>query len=245
MPSTYQLFPGLKQILEDKRIRRFGVPEFDYQNYLMAEQFVVDMRPMSEYETRKQISETYDALAEMSLDCPPCENFLIHTIEEDSLGKTAIVSYYFTINDLNGKSKLTGNIRNIVLLFESEQSLSFAHSKTQEIKNVLTERSHWAMIQLIVMLATTGTIKEKHDPKPSHLLSGGKPHKKGSGGYTIIRSPEAHELAGGGSGRTVRPHFRRGHIRKLDPLDKTRWVWVSPCFIHGEPEVQRKAYLVA
>lgn len=43
---TYQLYPGLKQILEDKRIKRFGVwvspcvvngaPEIQRKSYLVA-----------------------------------------------------------------------------------------------------------------------------------------------------------------------------------------------------------------
>ena len=42
--STYNLYPGLKQLLEDKRTSRFGVPPEEYNNYLNAEQFVVDCR---------------------------------------------------------------------------------------------------------------------------------------------------------------------------------------------------------
>ena len=240
MPSTYQLFPGLKQILEDKRIRKFGLPKDEYNNYLMAEQFVVDMRPISEYETRKQMLETYDDLNELSLGSPPFDNFIIHTIEEDKSGKIVIISYYFS------KGNLDGDMRNIILLFESDFAYQSAYQRHEELKDVLSERSRWAMVFLVVMLSTTGIIKNRIECKKSQMPSNnGWPHKKGSGGYTIIRAPEAHELTGGHSGAIVRPHFRRGHIRKLHPEDKARWVWVRPCFIHGEPEVQRKAYLVA
>jgi hypothetical protein len=95
----------------------------------------------------------------------------------------------------------------------------------------------------LVMLATRGIVKERHEIKKSQQLTDNKPHKKGSGGYTIIRTPEAHEIEGG-THASPRPHFRRGHIRKLDPEDKTRWIWVSSCFVNGEPEVARKSYLV-
>jgi hypothetical protein len=246
--STYNLFPGLKQILEDKRILRYGVPDAEYQNYLKAEQFVVDMRNMTEPEL-DDIEKTFNDLSAMGLSSPPYDNFVIHTINQYQ-GK-----YYDVVRDYTGsdiqiltfyvyRGCLLNDQRNILALFPSEENYRTALAVHEKLKAFYSMKSHESLAKLIVMLATRNIVKERKEPKASQAPVNGKPHKKGSGGYTLLRPPEAHEVGDGtGTHASPRPHFRRGHIRKLHPEEKARWIFVAPCFVNGEPEVMRKAYL--
>ena len=244
---TYNLCPGLKQVLEDKRLRRFGVPKNEYANYLMAEQFVVDCRDLSDEEL-DDIHATYDDLAEMGLTLPPYPNIVFHVIwrfkRDGHPDKDNIISLYQTHNMKTGAQE---EIRSFALSGEPFLN-SEGNADESEDGFEIDQAGHWledSRIKLLVMLATKNIIKDKHEVKHSQKAISGFPHKKGSGGYTIIRTPETHEIEGGAStGKHTRPHFRRGHIRRLDPNDKMRWIMVSPCFVNGEPEVARKAYLV-
>ena len=228
MPSTYNLYPGLKQILEDKRIKRFGVPGEEYNNYLLAEQFVLDVR----FETDEEIigrNYTYNDLKELGLENPPYNNLIIHTLGN----KGALTFYYYNgtfcacVENKEQAIKLNQNI-----LFDGETKKNF---------NLLAAVN---LQDLVVMLATKNSIKQKHEPRLSQKPINGKPHKKGSGAYTLIRRPYEYELTGETTGLKKRAHFRRGHIRKLHPTDKLKWVWVSPCFVNGETSIARTSYLV-
>jgi hypothetical protein len=241
---SYNLYPGLKKILEDKRLCRFGVPANEYEEFLKAEQFVVDLRGFSE-EEKNQVIDTYNDLVEMGLDKLPYEKCVIHSLRRilhnDGVPidkpYDLVQSYYFFKEGVGG----------VCALFPDQQELldTLHNCKTEprfikEIQSLIVITK----MNLVVSLATRNIIKERHEPrKPINRLTG-LAHKRGSGGYTLIRPPESHEIEGGHSGIKVRPHFRRGHIRKLDPDDRARWIWVSPCFINGEPEIARKAYLV-
>lgn len=238
---SYALFPGLKQILEDKRIKRFGVPKELMQQYLSAEQFVIDVRTsipnsifFSEKDTRA-IADTAQELFDIGLYKTPLDIFVVHEITENHAKEQFILSFLFVGN---GKDDSYESY----FLSETQKGIELMQGK--EAKEEFIREGMWGLQALIVLLNTTGTIKEKRETKKSREPIKGRAHKKGSGGYTIIRPPEAHELEGCQTGNKVRPHFRRGHIRKLDPENKTKWIWVSPCFIHGEPETARKAYLV-
>lgn len=235
---AYNLFPGLKQILDDKRIRRFGVPKEEYQNYLMAEQFVVDLRGCDD-KSIKEMENSFLDFREYGLTLPPCQRFVLHSIVPSYDKKSSCIASYFCY--------FNGDEGTFDPIFENEKY--YVNFKQQllshpSLSRYLGEACGIAYEYLIVMLSTLGVIKERHEIKKSQLPANNKPHKKGSGGYTIIRPPEAHEIKGG-SHASPRPHFRRGHIRKLHPEDKTRWIFVSPCFVNGEPEVVRKSYLVA
>lgn len=245
MPLTYQLFPGLKQILEDKRIRHFGVPKEDYDDYLKAEQFVVDLRDFGKKDA-KELDLTYDALSEMGLDKLPYEKIVVHALarisnEHGQDIDFGISSYYFF-----GKRDASNN-ELAYYLFEDPYLLAISVERFNKDTNYQAACRNYVRTvkrSIVVMLATRNIVKERKESKSSQASINGKPHKKGSGGYTLLRPPEAHEVGDGtGTHASPRPHFRRGHIRKLHPEDKTRWVFVAPCFVNGEPAVQRKAYL--
>ena len=246
MPNTYQLFPGLKQILEDKRIRRFGVPDEEYQNYLMAEQFVVDMRNITP-EEKEDALETLRDMNDFGLYKGPCEKYILHFIHKVRLVGTLkemdkIISIYI-VQAVNMKEFQYYTIHDS---YSEYLNMQIMCENNDEAESSISVASSWANAMLILMLATRNIIKEKHENKKSQQPVNGKPHKKGSGGYTLLRPPEAHEIKDGtGTHASPRPHFRRGHIRKLHQEDKTQWIFVSPCFVNGEPEVARKAYLVA
>lgn len=234
--GTYNLFPGLKQILEDKRIRRFGVPEAEFQNYLRAEQFVIDMRGYTN-EDWTAASETYNDLRELNLDKPPCDQYVLHILVAPEGRSEAVWSQFWRAKE------------RVYPMYQKQESLDeqLRRMRDPEIKKEITEYLALGHERFIVMLATRGVDKHKYEvPRSRKLLSDlGKAHKKGTGGYTIIRTPIDTHNESGETDSTKRPHFRRGHIRKYAPEDKTRWVWVQSCFVNGEPEVQRKAYLVA
>lgn len=251
---VYSLYPGLKRILEDKRIKNLGIPEELSERFLMAEQFVIDCRNLT-LEDLKNMKETYDDLTEMGLNGMPYNDVIIHNISEFK-GQT----YVFSIFSSDKKTHLMLEDWKDLDLFEKilesgsgsfyehEEKPSKQWADEMEREDIETALRSWAPcseLQLVVMLATKNAVKDRHLVKKSQQPINGKPHKKGSGGYTIIRSPEPHEVGDKIlSGWTVRPHFRRGHIRRLHPEDKTRWVFVSPCFVNGDPEISRKAYLV-
>lgn len=234
--SAYNLFPGLKQILEDKRIRRFGVPEAEYQNYLRAEQFVIDMRGYTEEEW-KDVVLTYEDLKSLNLNAPPYESFVLHVVAPNQNMDERIFSVFSAREDA------------FFIIYESENSLR-AHKKAihdeKNYKQEVEDYLQLVMSRLIVLLATRGVDKSAHKmPSSRFMTAENGTHKKGVGGYTIIGRPHAVTSPDGDPCRRIRAHFRRGHIRKYAPEDKTRWVYVQSCFVNGEPEVQRKAYLVA
>lgn len=253
---TYQLFQGLKQILDDKRIRRFGVPDGLYNQYLLANQFVVDERALKTEELL-DVLETFNHLDEYGLAKEPFDYFIIHAIRTlKNVKETIAVKENPEIaKELDGKQIIDstfwfredGHLYFIILseTYEMQERMKEFRNNPKYHEEAENDRAYniGIMRKLIVFLATKGVIKDIHECKKSQQLVNGKPHKKGSGGYTIIRPPEPHELAGGAHA-SPRPHFRRGHIRKIDPDDKTRWVFVQPCFVNGEPEISRKAYLV-
>lgn len=243
--KTYNLFPELRRILEDKRIKKYGVEDHQYEDYLMAEQFALDLRNLSDDDI-VALESTYADLEELNLDKLPYEKIVIHVLSEasdpDILGskKEIIISYFFQ----EEKNKLA----DYSIIFDSEETMRRTveiYKKHDPAKKKLGGIFRTVKLSLIVMLATRNAIKEYHEArKPPNRLTG-KSHKRGSGGYTIIRCPEYNEIEGGeGSGTKKRPHLRRGHIRKLHPTEKTKWIWVAPCFVNGEPEVRRTSYLV-
>jgi hypothetical protein len=242
--GTYNLFPGLKHILEDKRIRRFGVPDEEYKKYLMAEQFVIDIRKFQHEnpDYNQELFATIEDMRYFSIAKAPFDNFIIHAISktEPAGGDSVVLTFYYKVDE---EDQAKGTFTQWPC-FPSKQGLSYFLGNDDFIEQA-KQISEYSYAALIVSLATKGAIKDRHECKRSQRAINGKPHKKGSAGYTIIRPPEPHELEGCiPDGSTKRPHFRRGHIRKLDPENRLKWIWVSPCFIHGEPEVQRKAYLV-
>lgn len=226
----------MKHILNDKRILRFGVSGNDYQDYLMAEQFVIDVRGYNQQE-HTDIKATFDDLQELKLAKLPYSKIVLHVIIPIKTGDEV---FSFFIHQSDEKM-----LRFIFLSDNEIMSLD----KRKALNNPVEKEKHGVQInnfvaKLIVFLATRNIIKKHHDVKKSQRSMNDKSHKRGSGGYTIIRRPEAHEISeGDGTGNKKRPHFRRGHIRRLHPEDKTKWIWVSPCFINVEPEVQRIAYL--
>ena len=237
--STYNLYPGLKRILEDKRIKSFGVPEEHHKDYLSAEQFFLDTRGLDREEI-DDIHATYGDLALLNLNLLPVNNLVLHVLYEAVAGPNILTMFSPRANE-----GVIANEKSLCyLLCENSEEMKALEDIFKEDSNHERFARH-CFEQLIVMLATKGAIKEKHEIRKSQKGLEANPHKKGSGGYTIVRPPRAYELSDNLTGRTVRPHFRRGHIRKLHPEDKTKWIWVSSCFIHGEPEVQRTAYLVA
>jgi hypothetical protein len=233
--SAYNLYPGLKQILEDKRILGVSVCDAEKSNFLRAEQFVLDVRPVT-IEEYGDISKTFKDLRELSLDKGPYDRYVLHHISQADLSKDVmVISYYID----ETKELIECSI------------LSDSMEKFNHLKNLQNQEISFAFSRsiLITMLATRGVIKERREMPKSREGIDSKPHKKGTGAYTILRAPRANEHDNDNesvlTGSKKRPHFRRGHIRKFHPDDKTRWVWVSPCFINAEPEIQRKAYLVA
>lgn len=234
---------GLQQILADKRVRRFGVPDNEYEHYLRAETFVIDWRKID----FSEVLETYKSLQEMNLDKPPYERFVLHVITKFRYDANenlipeydGIVSFYRFVDIKPRWAWLCEYKETLLQRIEIVKHDPGAQKSFDEIASS-------ARCALYVALITKNIIKERHAARKAQQPINGNPHKKGSGGYTIIRPPEAHEIDGYKStGKPVRPHFRRGHIRKLDQSDASKWIWVSPCFVNGEPEIQRKAYLVA
>lgn len=239
--KTYALFPGLKKVLEDKRIRHWGISGAKdlYQDYLMAEQFVLDMRNMSA-DDNLSVIETYKDLQEIKLDKLPYENIVVHAFE--SFGKDM---NWIDIPKYDGIVTVFYHKNKVFMLFEDPKALIQAVELTTsdpEAKKEFDGIVKLIKIKLIVMLATKNIIKEYHEARKNPYRLTGEPHKRGSGGYTIIRPPEAYEIEGG-THASPRPHLRRGHIRKLHPEDKTQWIWVSPCFVNGAPTEQRISYL--
>jgi hypothetical protein len=230
-------FPGLKQIIDDKRIKRYGVWDEDYQDYLKAESFVIDMREYTEEEF-EDIHKTYVDLETLNLHKGPCEKYVLHAIVKDVGGVERIVSYFFLRE--NEFDVLFDNDRE-----EKEHSNVF--DKNEKYKENTVGYATLVRNRFIVLLATNFIEKNRYEASKNRIIENEeKAHKKGSGACTIIQIPG---ISSGGGGNvppmfTMRPHFRRGHIRKFHPEDRTRWVWVSPCFIHAEPEIRRKAYLV-
>lgn len=231
--SSYNIYPELKRIIEDKRIKGRRLSKELYNDYLNAEQFILDCRSLTDQEIN-DMSATMKDLAFLGLDKPPCINYVLHSIVQIN-NNPKIISVYIH----NGEYKYL-----IAELYEAELLMDQFIKYGDNVSKIANTTGVLADMQLIVMLATKGCIKEYHECKKSQCTINGKPHKKGSGGYTIIRPPEANEISMNHLGYSIRPHFRRGHIRRLDPLDKTKWIWVSPCFIHGETKTNRKAYLV-
>ena len=217
-------------------------------DYLLAEQFVLDLRNITS-DDAFELDKTYDDLEAMGLAKLPYDKVVVHTLSKTENKKDpklegnyseAILSW-FLYPDPDDENKARSNC-----LFSSKEQLINTLKEFNDDESFRTNTRNYLRTvkrSLITMLATKNAIKERHDAKQSQQAVDGKPHKKGSGGYTIIRPPESHEVEGGTHG-SPRPHLRRGHIRKLHPEDKTRWVWVSPCFVNGEPEVARKAYLL-
>lgn len=253
----YNLCPVLKQILEDKRIRRFGVPRDEYDEYLNAEQFVVDCRNYSIKEI-EDIFTTYSDLKEMGLEEMPCTPIVIHSLHDPDDRDILSSENLLFVPPKN-------EIKGIASFYMSEKhgrysyNLSESIEQDREISRVLSNKgslectslayhARLAEVILIVMLATRNVVKEHKECRTSQRADNtGKPHKKGSGGYTLVRTPEANETGSNDIYRThgsPRPHFRRGHIRKIHPEDKTSWVFVSPCFVNGQPDDPRKAYLI-
>lgn len=238
MPETYNLYPELKRICEDKRIRCLGVWDEDYQDYLRSESFALDMRGYTKKEW-SDVKATYLDLELLKINNPPCEKMILHAIVKDENGVQRIISFF-----LLGSNKFDQ-------IFENKELFDEHTDRRENEKGYDSRFLNYAAItyeRFIVLLATRG-IEKHHTPLSSRKRSllRGEIHKKGTGGYTIIQRPG---ISTDGQGNVpplykVRPHFRRGHIRKFHSEDKTKWVWVSPCFINGEPEVQRKAYLVA
>lgn len=224
---------GFKNTLEDKRILRFGVPDCLYKDYLLAEQFVVDIDFFRDDKMIGEISATYDDLVELGLDKPPFEKYVVHAVS-DGLVISSFVDRPIQISEeRNG----------IYPLYEEQHYEKIKNGINDERDQLYKDCAILASVGLVVFLATNNVNKERHIIKTSQDSKNGIPHKKGSGGYTILSAPVRGDGSGCHAGTTVRPHFRRGHIRRLNPLDKSRWVWVSPCFIHGEPETQRVAYI--
>lgn len=232
----------LKEILADKRIRGWGVPEDEWQNYLMAETFVIDFRNVSLEET----IQTYNGLVDMGLNNPPYERFVLHVIatftkdEDDNTvaPHDGIISFYrFTID----------NVPKWGWICDDEEKLRDRMKKCNEIKDVknhFTNICNTAKMVLYVMLATRNVVKEYHNPPKAQRGNTSAARKRGSGGYTIVRPPRADEMpnyVAGGVHASPRPHLRRGHVRHFEDGSTT---WVSPCFVNGEPIEARKAYIV-
>lgn len=231
--NANNLIPGLKQVLEDKRIRRFGVPEAERENYLRGESFVVDCG-LTDDEV-DDVKETYKDLHELGLAASPCPYFVLHMVSRAEFW---------------AKGKGPDILHSMYVCGENIYHLAESESEWRYLNNRLIKNNNFFIsnIQnLIVLLATRGIEKNRKAPPTNRMMTAeNKAHKKGCGGYTIIRRPITIATSPEGDAAfTKRPHFRRGHIRKYHPDDKTRWTWVSPCFINGEPEIQRKAYLVA
>lgn len=233
---TYANFPQLKRILSDKRIRRFGVAAERHNDYLMCEQFVIDLRDFTA-EDIKEMDKTFLEMKEFGLASPPYDCFVIHAICKLPTWEHATIQSMFCFKQ-NGRLVFDALFDN-----EREKSLFDQYCTDPEDKYNAQVAAGLFYEKLLVMLATRGAIRERHEVRRSQTSVGGKPHKRGSGGYTIIRPPEAHEIAGG-THASPRPHLRRGHIRRYDPIDKTKWVWIEPCFVNGEQPERRQAYLV-
>ena len=242
---TYHIPPTLKRILEDKRVRGYGIPTELYQIYLSCEQFVINA---SDYtlDDHKNIVKTFNDMKELELHFPPYNDFVLHIIAPYVvIGRTIVSIFYHGTHAQNTQSTPI----NFFLLSESEKEVETLHLMLEKevFSKELNSIAGVFLTKFVVTLATRNIVKEHHECKKSQQPHKGRPHKKGSSGYTILCAPEAHEVGDGTKigGWHPRPHFRRGHIRKLHPEDKTRWVWVSPCFVNGEPETARKSYLVA
>lgn len=207
----------------------------DRKDYLCAESFVIDIRPYGDKEWQ-DMQATMADLKLLALDKAPCEKLVLHAIVRDEEDVERVVSYFVYEGAMYDK------------LFENPNFSSRWHKKYDTdpmFKDRVEGFAYICYAILLVLLATRSIQKERREVPYRRLITNAtKPHKKGTGGYTIVRAPTHKENGGAETGEHKRPHFRRGHIRKLHPTDKTNWIWVSPCFINGEPEVQRKAYLI-
>lgn len=224
----------IKEILRDKRIRRFGVHEHEYQNYLNAEQFVLDMRDFTN-DDDKELCETFIAMRDFGIYKPPYDRFVIHALCRAN-GVDLLSSAFFMVNN-------EGVFFNE--LFETEEAYSaFLFECQKDSRFTSAVRHHCGILhdKLIVMLNTRNIVKERHEPPKAQRMKGKSASKRGSGGYTVIRPPRADEMPGYDTGThaSPRPHLRRGHVRHLQNGGKT---WVQPCFVNGEPEERRIAYL--
>lgn len=233
---TYAVFPQLKSILADKRRRCFGVESSRYTDYLLCEQFVIDLSDIGPDDI-EEMDKTFLEMKEFGLAVPPYDSFVIHAICKLPTWEHARIESMFCFKQ-NG-----GLVFDALFDSEREKALFDRYCTDPEDKYNAQVAAGLFYEKLLVMLATRGAIRERHEVRRAQRSVKGKPHKRGSGGYTIIRPPEAHEIAGGNHA-SPRPHLRRGHIRRYDPIDKTKWVWIEPCFVNGAQPERRQAYLV-
>ena len=227
----------LKEILADKRIRRFGVPDSEYQNYLNAEQFVLDMRGFTNKDGI-ELAETYIAMRDFGIVNPPFDRFVVHAICDVPPHDCVISSAYFSCKEdcVYFDELFEGKTQYESFILECSSSKLFTKSC----------RNHGGILynKLIVMLSTRNAVKEHYNPPKAQRGNTSAARKRGSGGYTIVRPPRADEMpnyVAGGSHASPRPHLRRGHVRHFEDGSTT---WVSPCFVNGEPIEARKAYIV-
>lgn len=208
--------------------------------FMKAETFVIDASSYVCDEKANDILATYKDMEELGINKPPYNDLIVYLVVDNKDNPGIFFRGIFLMVNPKWPD-----------IAENEKALDFVllapHETEERYKELLLDEQECrneadtAITVLIVLLATRGIITER---KTSHTITSRT--KSGTGGITYLSAPQYISDSNGHSGISCRPHLRRGHIRRQhygigNTLEKK--IWVEPCFVNGEPEQAREAYV--
>lgn len=168
----------------------------------------------------EELNRTHEDLGKLDLLKDPCETYILACAVNNTVlvGLIKHKEYYrsFFFGDVANRPYKDSELNNNALGFRS---------------------------LLLTVLATKGTEVERRRGRLVKTSTG----KQRSKGINFVKIGKVYDVRTGEmisvSGCKVRPHFRRGYLRRKKLTDELPTIWVSPCFVNGATEHTGRVYI--
>lgn len=208
-------------------------PEVDFDEIDYPEQIFALHSELTNTIPPQIVAATYQDMHELGIDNPPYDFFGIKLVGFTDYHNHVLYTFDFRKEGFG----INANMRCGMVSIDDVYKLDYPTNKNEEEK--FQTFAAMTYINFIVLMATKNIAKTTKESKLHKLGIGGKRSYKPR--YTTtLRIGLITENADGTpieTGKTVRPHLRRGHIRRqrFGPNRvEIRKIFIQPCFVNAD-----------
>ena len=214
--------------------------------------------------TYDDIIETARAMLEMKIFNPPFGKFEVECPKEvflvfadiddpDILGSLKNAVFYYDLTNYKQKNYYKIKMYGMRVGLFNDMTFEPWNTHDPELADAFHDFYMFVFSALLVVLASKNAVKKQVENTPKAKNHQQREDSKSYATTTTIRVGHVTEYIGNkpeGSGRTVRAHLRRGHIKGVrfgEGRKEMRKVFIQPCFVNADRDwvaTPRKSYNV-